>query len=323
VLGPFVIRRLRKVCPERIASDSQALNELHSEKQGTPSMGGLLVIGCWLLSLGICARFAGTVVPCCLIVAFGLMALGLRDDWVKSHSREKGVTPRQKLVVQALLGSLVGAMLFQLHRNSGPGHWLVEVVGNAWFPGGIVFVIWSAFFVTLLSNAVNLTDGLDGLASGTSIMTLVPLTLSCIVTSADLNTADGMLAEATGAEAAVAAMALLGAVIGFLWFNGHPASVFLGDTGALPLGGILAVIALSAGRERILIIAGGVFIIEAASVVLQVAVFKLKARRILRCSPLHNHFVFRGDPETKIVLRFWLVSGILAMCATVLVLRNA
>jgi phospho-N-acetylmuramoyl-pentapeptide-transferase len=312
--APTVIRLLKRICPERIASDSETLNTLHAGKQGTPTLGGLLVLGAALTAVLGFAELASVAVLLPCLVGGCLMLLGLRDDWVKSNTQSHGVTPRQKLVVQACTGAFAGAVLFAVMPQHASPHWLIRLIGSEWLPGGILFVVWSIAVVTFASNAVNLTDGLDGLATGTTAIALIPMILAAVV-AARIGNANGSLSGFAGdfGESAVVLAALLGAVAGFLWFNCHPAKVFLGDTGALPIGGILATHALATGTEVLLLVAGGVFLVETLSVVLQVASFRIRGKRILRCSPLHNHFVFRGDAESSIVVRFWLVGSLLAL----------
>jgi phospho-N-acetylmuramoyl-pentapeptide-transferase len=314
--GPAMIRRLRSLCPERIASDSATLNTLHAAKQGTPAMGGLLIFAGIIAGTLVTAELSQPLLWIHAFVAGGLCLLGLRDDWIKAHTGSKGVTPRQKLLGQCLIGSVAGCLLFAGLRTAEPLHWLIQWTGTDWSLGGLVFIVWSAVVVTVGSNAVNLTDGLDGLASGTVCISLLPMLIWCVLLTHADQTAGGTGGAASGTMAtAIVAASLLGATMGFLWFNCHPAQVFLGDTGALPIGGLLSSISLATGGECLLLIAGGVFLVEVLSVVVQVASFRLRGKRVLRCSPLHNHFVFRGDAESRIVCRFWLSGGMFAILA--------
>lgn len=314
LLGPFAIRWLKKRFRERIASASETLNKLHAAKQETPTMGGIFIMAAVLLATLLFADLENHYVRIAALTVISLTALGAWDDWTKQRTSRNGLAARQKLLCQVVIAGVVGTLIYWEQRMHPLGTDLVWPLGNIVLPLGGLFIAWAAFIVVAACNAVNLTDGLDGLAPG-----CVVLSGSAFVALAYL-CGHSVLAEylriphfAGSGELGVIAGALVGAMLGFLWFNCFPAQVFMGDAGALPAGGLLAVVALVTRQEVLLVVIGGVFVVETASVILQVGCFRLTGRRIIRCSPLHNHFVFRGDPETRIVVRFWIAAALLSI----------
>ena len=299
--------RRRKFGDRDGKSDSDRLNQLHQGKRHTPIVGGLgMFAGTLPAVLGL-ADLGDPSTWLLLAVLLVLGGLGLADDWQKTFGgvKTRGLTARQKLVVQVALGLGFGGAL--LWRASAGG-WIdpaalttlsVPLLGWGLPLGAVLFLGFAAFLLTGASNAVNLTDGLDGLAGGCALVAL---------------TAYAVLGAAAGeGEVAVVLAALAGSVTGFLWWNRHPARVFMGDTGSLPLGGVLAAAALLAKQELLLALVGGVFVAEAVSVLLQVGCFKLTGKRVLRCAPLHHHFEFAGWKETAIVSRFHAAAILLAL----------
>lgn len=314
VLGPVVIRLLRARFRERVHSDSERLNELQAGKNNTPTMGGLFVMAAVLFSSLIWADLSSRYVLVVIFVVVSLTGLGALDDWIKLTTARKGLTVRQKLSGQLFVAA-VAVILIWLEQKSQPqGTSLVWPLGNAALALGPWFVVWGILVLVGTSNAVNLTDGLDGLATGCTIFAgsaFVALTYLCgHRVMADYL----MIPHIVGAgELTIMLGALVGAMLGFLWFNCYPAQVFMGDAGSLPIGGLLAVSALVIRQEALLVIVGGIFVLETLSVIVQVAWFRLTGRRLILCSPLHNHFLFRGDHEIKIVTRFWIGSALLAI----------
>ena len=314
VFGPIAIRWLKKRFRERIASASETLNQLHAAKQETPTMGGLFVMGAVVLSALLCADVGNTFVQLALFVIVSLTGIGGYDDWIKQRTKRNGLNARQKLVAQVLVATVAGYVLYVYHSSDGYGAAIIWPLGNIAFPIGMLFVAWAAFVIVGAANGVNLTDGLDGLVAGCTVFcggALAGLAYLCGRT--DMSSYLSIPHVAGCGELAVVLGALVGAMLGFLWFNCHPAEVFMGDAGSLPTGGLLALVALVSRQELLLTIFGGIFVAETISVIVQIAGFKLTGRRLLRCSPLHNHFVFRGDHETRIVTRFWIVSALLAI----------
>ena len=241
-------------------------------------------------------------------------ALGACDDWIKLNTKRNGLSVRQKLFVQILSALAIGTLLYWHQRTVPHGLDLVWPLGagHLWLGGG--FLAWSVLVIVATSNAVNLTDGLDGLAGGCMVFAgsaFVALTyLAGHKTMADYL---GIPFISGCGELSVVLGAMVGAMLGFLWFNCYPAQVFMGDTGSLPIGALLALAALVSRQEVLLVIIGGVFVIETVSVLLQVSWFRLTGSRLIACSPLHNHYLFQGQHEIKIVVRFWIGSALLAI----------
>ena len=320
IFGNFVIRKLAALKlgqPIRLAAEVHRLAELHGGKQGTPTMGGVLIIGAVILSSALWARPDNRFVWLALFSMLYLGALGFADDYLKvAKKKSAGVSGRYKLLFQMILAIIVTSVfltspLIEVQARSLYVPFLkAPVIANmSWF----TFVFF-ALVIVGSSNAVNLTDGLDGLAIG------------CTVT---VTFAYGLLSYAAGnfriaeylqvpfypftGELTVVCAALVGAGLGFLWFNCHPAKVFMGDTGSLAIGGMLGVVAICCKQELLLGVVGGVFVIEAVSVILQVLSFKLTGRRIFAMSPLHHHFELVGWKENTVIVRFWILSAIFAL----------
>lgn len=307
LLGPLVIRGLRLKCRERIASDSERLNQLHASKQNTPTMGGLLIMLSLLAGAAFFVEWNSLFVWLVVVFALALSAVGACDDWIKLRTTKQGLTIRQKLAAQTVIAVLASTGLFLLHDQSAG---LASV--SYWLPGSLQWLMipWGTVVIVATSNAVNLTDGLDGLAAGCTVIsgTAITLIIAGLMTSAE--------ASSVLQNSAVLSAAMAGAAAGFLCYNRHPARVFMGDTGALPIGGMLALISLACRIELTLILTGAVFVVESASVIAQVVWFRRTRKRILLCSPLHNHFVFRRVAEVRIVTAFWIAAG---ACAVVVV----
>jgi phospho-N-acetylmuramoyl-pentapeptide-transferase len=342
ILGPWIIRKLISLKvgqPIRTAEEVHKLAELHGGKIGTPTMGGVLIIASVLISTLVCARiFNPFVVVCaCTMAACGL--LGFVDDYAKVKKKNSdGVSSRTKLFWQLVIALIASCFIYFKTEISGfhataqqiqdgvAGFQLRDIgigIGEICFPlfkapliNLGIFVI--PFFVLIIigcSNAVNLTDGLDGLATG--------CTISVALSYAMLAYLAGHLFLATEylvipynhylQELAVFLMALAGASFGFLWFNCHPAKVFMGDTGSLAIGGALGTAAICTKQELLLVIIGGVFVMEALSVMLQVGSFKLRKKRIFKMAPIHHHFELLGWHESQVIIRFWILSIMLAL----------
>jgi len=302
--GPY-IRLLRDL---RIGQNIRREGpQSHLTKQGTPTMGGLLVIGVVFLLWGIVLAFLPpeqrddfipqTIVPMGALLAVGL--LGAIDDLV-NVAYGFGIRGRHKLVWQAIVG-LAGALYVQ--RHFGVTGILIPLVGE-WEIGATLFIALAAVAIVGMSNGVNLTDGMDGLAGGTVVFAFLSF---------------AFIAIARGFPwLAVFCAAVVGAVLAFLWYNVHPAEFFMGDTGSLSLGASLASVALVTGFVVLLPVAGLVFVAETVAVMLQVGSFKLRGKRIFRMSPLHNHFELIGWAEEKVTIRFWLIGALAGIGAAVL-----
>ncbi|MAN37561.1 MAG: phospho-N-acetylmuramoyl-pentapeptide-transferase [Opitutae bacterium] len=331
-LGPRLIRGLQSFGARQAFRDKEEvgeLAELHEAKAKTPTMGGLLIFACVLFSTLLWAEPNIYVVTAMVVYAM-LTALGFADDYLKiARKNSKGLAGRYKLIGQA---ATVGIALFLL---LGPlGETLTGVQGKAVGSSSEMLELWAPFYKDVLldemnlflvfilflltlcgsSNAINLTDGLDGLAIGCTVT--VALTYGIMAyASGNFLIAEYLRVSwvpGTG-ELTVVCAALLGGSLAFLWFNCHPAEVFMGDTGSLAIGGLVGIIALMVHQPLTLIIVGGIFVMEAGSVILQVFFFKTRGRRIFRMSPIHHHFELKGWKETKVVIRFWIMSLVFAI----------
>ncbi len=315
LLGPWAIRWLKSRFRERIDSASARLNELHAGKQETPTMGGIFIIGALVVAVVLFGNLSSPYVQMALFVAVSFCGLGVVDDWIKLRTSRRGLTARQKFCIQVVLGGGAGWWLSSVHGEHPLGRTLVWPFGVG--PGldlGPWFTAWAVVVLVGSSNGVNLTDGLDGLASGCLIFAGAAFAALTYLAGHHELAAYLSVPYLPGAgELTVVLGAMIGAVLGFLWFNCYPAQVFMGDAGSLPLGAVLGLAALVARQELLLVIVGGVFVVETLSVILQVGCYKLLGRRVIACSPLHNHFLFRGQHEIKIVTRFWIGGALLAI----------
>ncbi|MEG3639992.1 phospho-N-acetylmuramoyl-pentapeptide-transferase [Magnetococcus sp. PR-3] len=315
MLGPWLIRKLQSLqsTGQPIRQDGPERHII--EKAGTPTMGGTLILIAVLVATLLWAKLTNPYVWLTLLATFGFGAIGFWDDAVKLiHRNPKGVPGRTRFILQTLI--VVGiALALKLHVNP-------EVFGKLAFPLfkdlvidlGMWFVPFAVIVVVGCGNAVNLTDGLDGLAIGPAMFTAAAFALISHA-AGHYNFANylGIPFIPGASELAIFCGAMVGAALGFLWFNTYPAQVFMGDVGALALGAALGSVALMTQHEIVLAIIGGVFVIETLSVIIQVASFKLIGKRVFRMAPLHHHFELKGWAEPKIIVRFWIISIILAL----------
>ena len=316
LLGPKAIRWLRNRFRERVASDSVRLNELQADKNDTPTMGGLFIVSAIVLSVLLWGDLGNQFVQLSLLVSIGFGVLGGLDDWIKLSTARNGLKARTKLGIQLVVAGGVAWGLQEVMTGQPRGLELIWPIGNSGMWLGAGFVAWAVLVLVGSSNAVNLTDGLDGLASGCMVVASTAFAALCYLAGHRVLADYLSIPYVEGAgEMTIVMGALVGAMLGFLWFNCHPAQVFMGDTGSLPIGALLGLAALVTHQEVLLVIVGGVVVGETISVILQVASFQLLGRRIIACSPLHNHLLFRGESETKIVVRFWIGSVVLAVVA--------
>ncbi len=323
ILGPRVIRWLRakKIGENVEKDDSRRLDQLMKNKQDTPTMGGIFVIAGIIISV---LLFGNYVHPTLYILIFTVVSLGVVgavDDWMKlSGVRHAGMKMSVKFFLQTVIGLAVGVMLYLVMLREDPEKASrFYILFDGYLEIGWFYPVMVALVIVATSNAVNITDGLDGLAGGClAISTLAYTLVAYIVGRVDFTEYLGIPYIAASAETTVFCTAMLGATLGFLWFNSHPAQVFLGDSGSLPLGGALGLIACITKQEMLLFFVGGVFVIEAGSSLLQIASFKLTGKRIFRIAPLHHHFQFKGLQETKITMRFWIVAIVLAVSSLAL-----
>jgi phospho-N-acetylmuramoyl-pentapeptide-transferase len=336
--GERVIRKLISLKigqPIRTAEEVNKLFELHGKKAGTPTMGGVLIVATFLIAVLLFARWDNLMVWTCLFATVGLGGLGFMDDYEKvAKKNSKGVSARFKLVWQGVVGLIVGTLFaYGMNLNIVDGSLdlmnFEKVAANvsnmrelhvpflknyAIADMGIFAVVLYILIMQGTSNAVNLTDGLDGLATGCSLTTaLAYAAFAYICGSLKFAAYLNVPFHPQAVELSIVAMALAGACVGFLWWNAHPARMFMGDTGSLALGGCIAAIAIGCRQEIALIIVGGVFVMEALSVIIQVVSFKKRGKRVFRMAPIHHHFELGGWVENQVITRFWIMSLFMAL----------
>ncbi len=313
LFGPALIRRLVTLqVGQQIRTDGPAH---HQVKAGTPTMGGTLILLSLLLSTALLADPTNSYVWLVVGVTVGFGAIGFVDDWRKLRRRRSlGLTGREKLAAQFALALLAG--FFLLWRNGFDSTMTMPFLKNVRPDLGWFYLVFAALVIVGASNAVNLTDGLDGLAIG-PVMTVAGVYLGFCYIAGNVKLAEYLqVPHVAGAgEVSIFCAAMVASGLGFLWFNAYPAQMFMGDVGSLSLGAALGTVALICKQELVLIIAGGVFVAEALSVILQVASYKLRRRRIFRMAPIHHHFELLGWPEPQIIVRFWILSILCALMA--------
>ncbi|MGD0060545.1 MAG: phospho-N-acetylmuramoyl-pentapeptide-transferase [Verrucomicrobiia bacterium] len=319
LVGPWLIRRLVEMKlqqPIRGEDDLRELAKTHREKT-CPTMGGILIIWAVVDSTLLWARPTNQLVLICLVTLIWLGGIGFLDDWAKVQARKsEGMRAKTKFLFQIGLGLFVGILLLT-DPHLGP---TAKKLMVPFVKGPVIADMgwWALLLVVVVivgsSNAVNLTDGLDGLATGCTLTVALTYAVMCYVAGNFRFASYLQVPFVSGAgELTVVCAALIGASLGFLWFNCHPAQVFMGDTGSLAIGGLIGAIAVMIKQELVLVIVGGIFVMEAASVILQVASFKLRGKRMFAMAPLHHHFELRGWSETKVTTRFWVLSVIFAL----------
>jgi phospho-N-acetylmuramoyl-pentapeptide-transferase len=314
IFGPRIIAALRRLkVGQAVRLDGPST---HLAKDGTPTMGGIFIIISVVIAMLFWTDFDSWMVPITLgtLVAFGL--IGFIDDYLKVKKHHSGgLSARVKLIFQFLFALII---MLILYTQGGPEitqlylPFLKDPVidmGYLWIPFGMLLIVAE-------SNAVNITDGLDGLLAGLLIIVFLTFAILCYLSGrADYSAYLGIPFIPGAGELAVFCLAAAGACVGFLWFNAHPADVIMGDVGALSLGGVIAVISLIIKKEVLILIIGGVFVLEIASVMIQVISFKLRKKRVFKMAPLHHHFELSGWAETKVVTRFWILGGLFAIIA--------
>jgi phospho-N-acetylmuramoyl-pentapeptide-transferase len=314
LVGPWLVARLRALQIRQAIRDEGP--EHHRVKAGTPTMGGLLIVGSFTLATVLWADLSNPYVWTVLGVTLGFAAVGFADDWIKVRSgRNLGLTTRQKLLLQVLVG-LAGGLAARMVAEPAPhaGALALPFFKDVLLPLGLGYLPFVVLVLLGASNAVNLTDGLDGLAVGAMAIAASTYTVLVYV-AGHVRIAEYLrIVPVSGSgEVAIFTGAVAGAALGFLWFNCHPAQVFMGDVGSLALGGGIGIVAVVAKQEVLLVLVGGLFVIEALSVLIQVASFKLTGRRVFRMAPLHHHFELLGWHETQVVVRFWIISVVFAL----------
>ncbi len=338
IVGPLVIGRLRDFQIGQYIREEGP--KAHQKKAGTPTMGGLLIVIAIVVPTLLWADLSNRFIWIAVFSTVAYAAIGFTDDYIKvAHRRNLGLTARAKLALQIATGSVVASMLIamqaygmystrlivpffkQFHPDLVVQSW--EHLPHLWPLAFLPFIVFVALVITFSSNAVNLTDGLDGLAIGCTVIAAGALTVLTYVSGhATFATYLELQRMPQVAELTIFCGAMVGASIGFLWYNAHPAEVFMGDVGSLALGGAIGTVAVIIKQELLLPFIGGVFVIEALSVILQVGSYKLRKKRIFKMAPIHHHFELLGWSESKIIVRFWIASLVFALFAlTTLKLR--
>jgi phospho-N-acetylmuramoyl-pentapeptide-transferase len=338
VFGPWLIRKLRELQIGQYIREEGP--QEHKKKAGTPTMGGVLIVLSTAVPTLLWADLSNMFVLLGLFALLAFAAIGFVDDYAKVAKRQNlGLTGKKKLTLQTLVSSVVAVTLLVLATHSVYSTQLIVPFMKRFRPDLVIhslmssphlwplafipFLIFVAVVITGSSNAVNLTDGLDGLAIGCTVIAAGALTVLTYVSSNFrwANYLEIQYIPRVG-ELTVFCGALVGASLGFLWYNAHPAEVFMGDVGSLALGGTLGTIAVIIKQEVLLVFVGGIFVVEALSVILQVGSFKLRGKRIFRMAPIHHHFELLGWSESKVIVRFWIAALVFALFAlTTLKLR--
>jgi phospho-N-acetylmuramoyl-pentapeptide-transferase len=315
ICGNRMIAWLERRFREPIKSASADVARLHDCKRATPTMGGIFIVAGLVASAATFADWSNPYMAVVILLALALAALGACDDLIKLKTPARGMRPRVKLIAQTAIAITIAMLVERIQVQHGHVPRL-GLLGAGHVELGTMFVPWAALVIVASSNAVNLADGLDGLAGGCLIAATLALGLvSYACGHAQWAGYLGIEHLAGAGEMAVVCGAMVGGLLGFLWFNCHPAQVFMGNTGSLSLGGLLGLLAVIARQELLLLVIGGVFVTEALSVIVQVGWFRWRKKRMFLCAPLHHHFQLQGWSEDKIVVRFWIAAALCAILA--------
>jgi len=313
VVGPFLIRWLTHAKVGQSVRDDGP--QTHLVKAGTPTMGGAMILVAVALSTLLWSDLSVKQVWVVLFVTLGFGAIGWVDDYrkvVKSNS--DGISAREKLLWQSLVATVAVVVLYLTASDPAELELIVPFFKEVAIPMGLFFIPFTFLVIIGSSNAVNLTDGLDGLAILPSVMVAAGLGLIAYIAGHAVFADYLFVPNIQGSgELTVFCTALMGAGLGFLWFNTYPAQVFMGDVGSLSIGAALGVVAIMVRQELVLFIMGGIFVLEAVSVILQVGSYKLRGKRIFRMAPIHHHFELKGWPEPRIIVRFWIITVVLVL----------
>ncbi len=313
-LGPAAIRRLAQLKGgQPIRKDGP---QTHFSKAGTPTMGGGLILTTVTLSVLLWGDLRNKYVWVVLLVMLCFGAIGWYDDWIKIVKRDpNGLKSRWKYLLQSIFGLAAGLYLYLYADVPAATTLYIPLFKSVALPlAGIGFVAIAYFWIVGFSNAVNLTDGLDGLAIMPTVLVACALGVFAYAAGNVKFSEYLQIATIPGAgELVIICAAIAGAGLGFLWFNTYPAMVFMGDIGALALGAVLGAIAVIVRQELVLVVMGGVFVVETLSVMIQVASFKLTGKRVFRMAPIHHHFELKGWPEPRVIVRFWIISVVLVL----------
>lgn len=308
LIGELVIKQLKK------ANVNQAIREdgpkKHLEKKGTPTMGAFIMIIPLLISIALWARFESEYILIALFAIIWFAGVGFLDDYLKLKLGSKGLDGKLKLALQFFGAAVVLFIYWKFNQDfKYVFHVNVPFLKNPFELHAAVYVIFGMLIIAGWSNAVNLTDGLDGLAAGLTLFVFVTLViLAYIIGNVKMSEYLLLMNVGKSAELTVVCAAMVGAILGFLWFNAYPAQVFMGDMGSLMLGGVVGTMAVLIKQEILMLIVGLIFVVEVFSVILQVTSYKMTKKRIFRMAPLHHHFQLKGISEPKIIIRFWIVA---------------
>ncbi|MCY3592472.1 MAG: phospho-N-acetylmuramoyl-pentapeptide-transferase [Acidobacteria bacterium] len=310
LLGPSFIRAARRLSIGQTIREEGP--ERHQSKAGTPTMGGLLILTAVIVPTLLWSDLSNLYVWLAIGTTIGLGAVGFADDLLKVRRRHnRGLSMKAKFALQLLVGAALGAGLVSF----------TPLDANLSFPFfktlvlelGVFYIPFVALLIAGSSNAVNLTDGLDGLAIGATLVAAATYAIFVYIAGNSIAAGYLQVSYVPGAgEVAIICSALVGASLGFLWFNAHPAQVFMGDVGSLAIGGTIGAVAVLSKQELLLVLVGGLFVLEALSVIVQVASFKMTGRRVLRMAPIHHHFELRGWSENQVIVRFWILAVLFA-----------
>ena len=315
IFGPVIIRKLAglKIMQQIRKDYVEDLYELHKHKADTPTMGGFLILLSVMLSTVLWARLDNRFIILCLIGMLWLGLVGFVDDYLKLiKGKSLGLRASAKLTGQVIIGLLIAVYLY-FDKDITTTLYL-PFFKNIIINLGIFYILFVTLVIVASSNAVNITDGLDGLAVGcVAIIALTYAIISYATGHVQISDYLNVYYLAGGGELSVFCAAIVGSGLGFLWFNSHPANVFMGDTGSLALGGAIGIVSILIKKEILLLLVGGIFVIEVLSVIAQILSLKISGKRIFLMSPLHHHFQLKGMPESKIIVRFWIVAIIFAL----------
>ncbi len=314
ILGPYIIRRLKVFQYKKGGYVRQYTPDTHVAKKHTPTMGGILIVLSVVISSLLWCRLDNFYVWITLFVLISFSVIGGLDDYIKIKHKT-GLSTKTKFFSQIFVASLVSVLLYK-YPGFDP-HLYVPFFKSLQFDLGFFYILFMVFIIVGTSNAVNLTDGLDGLAIGPTLVSAIAFSIFAYISGHAVLSSYLHVPHISGSgELTVFLMALLGAGLGFLWFNSFPAEMFMGDAGALSIGAVLGTVAIITKQEIVLAVVGGIFVVETMSVILQVGYFKLTGgKRLFKRAPLHHHFELKGMPEPKIVVRMWIISIILAIIA--------
>ncbi len=313
LIAPKIIKWAKKKKYGEVIRDDGP--KQHHSKKGTPTMGGLMILFSTLFTVFLWARFDNIYIWLFIATAIMFGALGFVDDYIKViKANKKGMRMKVKLGGEIIISLIIILIFYFCIQFKHKAFLFIPFFKNAVFNLGIFYILFGTLIMVGASNAVNLTDGLDGLAIGCSLFTISAFTILSYLTG-HIKIAEYLLIPyiPEAGELAVFGGALIGASLGFLWYNSHPAEIFMGDTGALTLGGIIGLFSVVLKKELLLLILGGIFVIEALSVIIQVSYYKLYKKRVFKMAPLHHHYELSGIPESKIIIRFWVIALILTV----------